>query len=568
MLFRRNKPLQLELVPPPFEERAAYTAPNLPRQPARTLEEILGLAPNPAKPTANCPSSSSKGYRSASPTRAGHSAAQRPPRREPSSRKTGHVTIRTDATDIQGAFESDAFAVHIPTTRLPIIDQPASPIKTTRAAQIEAYRTYEEKARQIRQRSNSTGVQVPAKIISYDYAGSAAVDRNWPLGKVRDLPVSSPTPVGSFTISPPLPQSTWERSERRQAIYVPSLRTTEESSILQTPSKPLVSKTNMSPNMTGFRSRADSEAGASAPISTTTPSPTPQPNPIRVRVQTKPKRKAPVPERVQTESTYSLYNRPPASTSTTRSRSTSSVKSMPNFTRQNSVEGDSIFGYQSKDLAGTTAGASSSSPLSPTKSSSDKDAAKTKTKDKAKKEEGTKKERTRWHWLRPSGPRLAKPTTTPVVFSQPAPAAVKIARPVSTYVDPFTRLATPPPAPTALLHKTPAVLRPASPCKTLQPTSTPSEQHVSTGFIQLRSFGLIVLKVSFYLYALIAVWFVLDAVREAFHTIGLPFRFLMFLWGYVWVVVVWTWSVLVGLWARWEFKVALKGGWMWKMASG
>jgi hypothetical protein len=232
---------------------------------------------------------------------------------------------------------------------------------------------------------------------------------------------------------------------------------------------------------------------------------------------------------------------------------------MPNFTQQISVEGDSIFGYRSKELAGTTIDASSSHPPSPTKSdSSEKEAVETKAKEKE--EAGTKKERTRWPWLKPSGPRLAKPTTTPVVFATTAARVAAThaqARPVSTYVAPFVRHATPP-APTASLHKTPAILRPAS---TLQP---PSEQHVSAGFLRLKSFSLIVLRIAFYLYTLIALWFILDAVREAFHTISLPFHLLRFLWRYLWSGVIWTARVVLGLWARWGFKVALNGGWMWK----
>jgi hypothetical protein len=112
---------------------------------------------------------------------------------------------------------------------------------------------------------------------------------------------------------------------------------------------------------------------------------------------------------------------------------------------------------------------------------------------------------------------------------------------VSAYVDPFVRLATPPAPPAPLftiIPETPISLRPASPRKVLQPVSIiPPEQHVSTGFTQLRSFGLVVLKVAFYPYALIAVWFVLDAIREAFHTIGVPFRLLGVLGG---VCLDWT----------------------------
>jgi hypothetical protein len=579
MLFRHKKPLPIELVPPPTDrdtpQTTSHMAPNQTRQPARSLGEILGLAPNPSRPVAHRPSSPTKNYQSASPTRAGHTPA-RVPGRKPSRKKTGHATIRTDATETQVAFESDAFAVHMPTTRLPIIDQPVSPIKTTRAAQVEAYRTYEEKARQVRERHNSQGVCIAEKIVSYEQSSAHVQDWHASVVPAVNQTVTTPKPAGSFPISPPLPQSTWARSERRQAIYVPSLRMADESSVLNTPRKPIVAKSNMSPNTTRFRSRADSEAGASAPISVATPSPTPRPNPIRIRVQTKPKLAIPpASEQVQKESTYSLYNRPPASTSTSQARSTSPVKSMPNFTRQNSVGGDSIFGYRSKDLAGTTAGASA--PFPSLFGSNNKPKEKENATAKTKAQDKQKKERSKWPGLRPSGPRLAKPTTTPVVFSSHTTTAAKVsathaqARPVSAYFDPFVRLATPP-APPAPLFKipaeTPSALRPASPRKVLQPVSTiPPGQHVSTGFTQLRSFGLVVLRVAFYLYALTAVWFVLDAIREAFHTIGVPFRLLRFLGGYVWVGVVWVGRLMIEIWARWGFRVALKGVWMWKMAA-
>jgi hypothetical protein len=392
MLFRHKKPLQVELVPPPTEQHTPQTtshiSPNPTRQPASTLEEILGLAPNPPKSVAQRPSSPTKNYQSSSPTRAGHTPAQCIPRREPSSKKTGHATIRTDATETQAAFESDAFAMHMPTTCLPIIDQPVSPIKTTRAAHVEAYRTYEEKARQVQERNNSQGVCIPPKMVSYEHPSAHVQDWHAPVIPAASSLVTTPKPAGSFPISPPLPQSTWARSERIQAIYVPSLRMADESSVLNTPRKPIIGESNMSPNTARFRSRADSEAGASAPIPAPTPSPTTRSNPIRIRVQTKPKLAVPQEtERAQTESTYTLYNRPPTSTSTSRSRSTSTVKSMPNFTRQNSDEGDSMFGYRSKDLAGTTAGASAPFPsiFASTNKPKEKETAKTKAQEKRKK---------------------------------------------------------------------------------------------------------------------------------------------------------------------------------------
>jgi hypothetical protein len=66
-------------------------------------------------------------------------------------------------------------------------------------------------------------------------------------------------------------------------------------------------------------------------------------------------------------------------------------------------------------------------------------------------------------------------------------------------------------------------------------------------------------------YAVIAVWFVLDAIREAFNTITAPFRVVKWLGGWIGVLALWLWTVGVRTWERWGFKVALKGGWMWGM---
>ncbi|KAF1939634.1 hypothetical protein EJ02DRAFT_436203 [Clathrospora elynae] len=118
----------------------------------------------------------------------------------------------------------------------------------------------------------------------------------------------------------------------------------------------------MSPNTKRCRWRTDSETRATR----STPSPTPRPAAIRVFVT--PKLPVPVAEPMQTENKYNMYNRPaspstssPSASSTQTSCSTSPVKSMPNFGLHNPVEGDSIFGYKSMNLASTGAGASSKS---------------------------------------------------------------------------------------------------------------------------------------------------------------------------------------------------------------
>lgn len=85
--------------------------------------------------------SSDESYRSSdsSPDRSPRSWKEQIPTRSPTSRKTGFATIQTDSTDTQPDFESDAFAVLMPTTRLPILDCARLPTKVASpAAQADA----------------------------------------------------------------------------------------------------------------------------------------------------------------------------------------------------------------------------------------------------------------------------------------------------------------------------------------------------------------------------------------------------------------------------------------------
>jgi hypothetical protein len=221
---------------------------------------------------------------------------------------------------------------------------------------------------------------------------------------------------------------------------------------------------------------------------------------------------------------------------------------MPNFTRHNSIEGDSIFGYRRKDTNGSVAGAS------PTSSDSEKEPVKSKAQDKPKAKPDKKPTETtpkrpltsRWPWLRPQGPRIAKPTTAPVTFTL-APTAKPAPRPTSQYIDPFERLATPKPQsnlPTSLRAPTPSPKKTLAKLTTNHSAPSPSSASPTTpkfdsGFAQIKSLGLVLVKFCFMLYAVIALWFVLDAVREAIHTIGVPFRVVKWVGGWVW------------FWARW-----------------
>jgi hypothetical protein len=180
------------------------------------LEETIILSPNsPNSPNSSHQrgGSSDGSYRSfnSSPDQSPVYCKEPAPERTPLSRKTGYATIRTDSTDTQPAFESDAFAVLMPTTRLPILDRPISSTKAASStARADAFKTYQEKAQQIRERNNSQGVKVPSRIVSYDYASRQLAGRH----TTSEVKVISPTPAGSFPISPPLPQHTWVKPEK------------------------------------------------------------------------------------------------------------------------------------------------------------------------------------------------------------------------------------------------------------------------------------------------------------------------------------------------------------------
>jgi len=555
MLFRRRSRSREPIVAPPSPTRADNT------QTPRTLDDIIARSAHQAK-TAQHQAGSSDGSNFSFDSSSNHSQEHRkhtPLRRAPTSRKTGHATIRTDSTDTHAAFESDAFAVLMPTTRLLILDRPVSPVKAASTqARAEALQTYQEKARQVRERNNSLGVKFPSKIVSYDYASwHVAVRRTAP-----EMEAKSPTPAGSYPISPPLPQHAWARPERTiKTIEVHEIRHVHGLSSITPPRKPASTQSSKrvptSPASCYQVYRADSTAGAShSPASSS-----PLSAPIKARVKTKPvvvKEQ----DRVQTESRYSLYNKPPSDTPSPRcSRSSSLVKSMPNFKASNEVEGDSIFGYRSRSIERTVAGASSNSTAAMDREKA-LEKARHKLAERAKKTSPKRTLTTRWPWLRPSGPRIAKPTTTPVVFSLPAekpttPSPHPIVTATNrTYIDPFASPTSPHPLPTP-----PSLLasRPTSPKElaTHPPaTKVPATPTFDSGFAQIKSLTYIIFKIGLLLYAFIALWFVLDAVREAIHMIGVPFRIVasfgaVVLDGLSWVWErVWAWMLVV--WRRWR----------------
>ncbi|KAL5115168.1 hypothetical protein ACEQ8H_006922 [Pleosporales sp. CAS-2024a] len=498
------------------------------------------------------------------------------------SRKTGFATIRTDSTDTQPEFESDAFAVLMPTTRLPILEytkpykQPASA-----AAQAEALKTYQEKARQNREKNNSQGVHVPSRIVSYDYACRNVSDQHVP----KETSTEVPTTAGSFPVSPPVPQHAWARSGKAVEVNVErprnisGLRTAAAAA-----APPTLKDTTKTASATScYRVyRPDSTAGASrSPTSSTTLPPS-----ITVRIKPRTKITAQDVSPIQKESNQKLYTRTVGTTSIQNSRDSSPVKSMPNFTRHNSTEGDSLFGYKSKHAtvtmsneAATSSGAEKSKPPSPNTSDSEKAKGKSKasTTPRPKTSEKTAAASTtptkdtplkrtlaqRWPWLRPAGQSIPKPTTTPVVFT--APAAAPPTRPTSGYMDPFQRLATPPvslrtPArPPTPLTKTPPKPSPSLPTANTRlhntarhnstaaaaaaaaPATRPSPTgKFDSGFAQIQTFAVLLAKACLVVYAVVALWYVLDALRSAIYTLGVPFRIVRWVAGWVWFVGGWV----------------------------
>lgn len=220
---------------------------------------------------------------------------------------------------------------------------------------------------------------------------------------------------------------------------------------------------------------------------------------------------------------------------------------MPNFTRQYSIEGDSIFGYKVKDPLGTVAGAD--------KSASNSDEEKPKPSAIKQSAKGAPKRTLtdRWPWIRKGGgvgAGIGKPPTM-AAPDPPVKAPVKpmSKRPVSTYVSPFEGLASP--STTAPPTVKPVPGRPAAAAKTATPqASSPKKvpdglrsaspvvpdvgSGLDTGLKQIQAFIVLSVKVGLALYIVVALWFVLDALREALCVVCVPLRFsLVFVWAIV-----------------------------------
>jgi hypothetical protein len=248
-----------------------------------------------------------------------------------------------------------------------------------------------------------------------------------------------------------------------------------------------------------------------------------------------------------------IYYHPTHMETIATSRSPSPTKTIPNFARQYSVEGDSIFGYKVKDPLGTVAGADKSAS-----SSSEDEKPKTttsKTDDATKRAPSKRTITDRWPWIQKGAcANIGKPPSKPAP-DPPVKAEVR-KRLLSMYVSPFDDNASPPSTPppvrpvshrqataaaTAAANATAA--RPTAyatlPTTTsIKAKSTTATTAVPTSFdarfAQIQAFLLLALKTLLCLYIIVAAWFVLDAVREALCVVYVPLRIVL---GFIWAVV-------------------------------
>lgn len=569
--FRRQAQPKDDIITVPFHDtRAGHVSPSRFSKSNPTpssLQDALSLSALSPLPLKNIVHSKTNSTNSFTP---GHQLERSeyflelkksPSANAPVSRKSAWGrTIRTEKPG-EDAFESDAFAVQMPTTREPIFDVPReasvfrTKISAPSKAQMDAYQTYKHKAQQVRARNNSEGVRVPSKLMSYDYASASRIEKAAETSKMETR-----SPAGSFPQSPLTAQHAWATSATAQAsrkrFYsddppLQGLHLVQDPSDVPIRMEPEgLDNATYTPNPRN--QYGDSVTGASI-------SPPVTPPKIKIRLVPRPvtSQAQAQPDPPQKESHETLYNRstPSSSPSAEHSRSSSPAKNNPQFAYTTSASeevkatNDAVFGYTSNPINGTVANPKRTFAELP--------------KDREKRKRDQKRILpSRWAWLRPAGPRVAKPspTVTPPVAATKKPKTASITNTPTTYIDPFVQHATPPPSiPTSSRPAT----RPSSPRKLARaaPPGPSPKGKFETGFAQMTSFFGLVIKLCLVLYALVAVYFVLDAVREAVHALGAPFRVLRTAGGYLGVVMLWVWKWFLKGWDRWGVKIALKGGW-------
>lgn len=469
----------------------------------------------------------------------------------------------------------------MPTTRIPILDVPVSRPKagSPTRAQAEAVQTYKEKAEQARKRNNSVGIRVPDNIASYDYAHASSPRPDAAIPAVLKPSNSPPALGGAFPTSPAAAQRKW--TPEREPV-VPKSKISSNTSVFRKPTVLGVTTSAAVLEESVAYVRADAKTGARSPA---TP-----PRSTTVKISLKPKTPSPVsakaagkaparsPDEEQScaqgtrqhacpvEHCRGTYYRAPYvetedTTTEAHRRSPSPTKTMPNFTRQYSLEGDSIFGYKVKnpDPLGTVAGADKSA------SNSDEEKPKPPSANKRLEElrkaqarsKGSEQKRTladRWPWIRrEAGSAMGKPSGEPPKARAPdppvrPPGKLVKNRPVGTYVSPFEDIETPPATPP---HAAPVLVKPAATAKAAagqaeaakksapRAKSIPSPcpeagRGVEAGLKQIQDLAVLGVKIGLALYMVVALWFVLDALREALCVMCVPLQYvLLFVWAVV-----------------------------------
>lgn len=421
--------------------------------------------------------------------------------------------------------------------------------------------TYKEKAEQARRRNNSVGVRVPNNIASYDYA-YASSPKPAPAVPAVLKPSTSPPLAGAYPVSPPAVQQKWTRSEpkaeSKSKATIPS-----NTSVYRKPTVPGVTTSAAMLSESVSYVRADAKTGASSPTSplrsTTvkismkpkTPSPTRAPVIPAIKIETCTQQTSDA-HTCEVEHCRGTYYRAPY-VEPSPSRSPSPTKTMPNFTRQYSLEGDSIFGYKIKDPLGTIAGADKSA------SSSDEEAPKPSAKPQPASKPAPQKRTLadRWPWIRKDSTKgIGRPPAIPapdppVRAPAKTPTYVKPVskRPVSMYVSPFDGVATSPatPPPVRTVPARPAVAaakaatgqaapvgKAAPSLRSTAPAPSGTESALDTGMQRVQDLIVLGVKIALALYIVVALWFVLDALREALCVLCVPLRFLFVV---VWAIV-------------------------------
>jgi hypothetical protein len=401
------------------------------------------------------------------------------------SRKTSSATILTDGTDNEPAFESDAFAVLMPTTREPIehVERPRCEFRAklpfSPPAQVAAYQHCAEKTR----RNASQGYkreQIFNRLVSYDYGYSDLQPAPRVVyDQVMTPPMSPPTDSsGTFPATPPLlPPLPPHNLHPPRSIATPPHALTRKSVAVEPSLRHSAEVQNATPRY------ASSGAQVSPPLS-------PTKSKDKVKVRMKPRTKQESWWSRSTAATPSA-DRPYASSS---SGSTLMASRTPSPTKSRPAAGSRTVPYIFKEAPGAwhtapdTTAVSADAPAQPKLDPS----------------------RTRGlgfslSWLKPAGPR------------DPSP---------SQYSSPFTTTLTPNVA-HKLTHAIPP--RPNNPAV--------RAQIFENGFAQVQRAVLLLMKLCLLVYLAVGVWHVLDAVREAWCVVTWPVRAIGLVWGFVWGTV-------------------------------